>query len=151
MQNPAEHADRGGLAARTGHTDAEPGRVEELGEKPRPGGDGGTNTTRGLHVGDSLLNGGGRDQDLTRPGNATTILRMKQHAMRTQKVKSLGVTSLIKRAVGTFNPSTPGLDDQGERGHAATPDAAEKVISKVGHWRNLKGLLMRCNAGQAIG
>jgi hypothetical protein len=76
---------------------------------------------------------------------------MKQHAMRTQKIKSLGVASLVKRAIRTLNPSAPGLDDQGERGHAATTDAAEKVISKVRHWRNLEGLLMRCNAGQAIG
>src|ERR1700720_2116389 len=149
MQDPAEHADRGGLAARTGDTDAEPGRVEELGEKPRPGGDGRTDTTRGLHVGDSLLNSSRRDQDLTRPGNATAILRMKHHAMRAQKIKSFGIASLVKRPVGTLNPSAPGLDDQSERGHAATADAAKKVISKVRHWRNLEGLLMRCNAGHS--
>jgi hypothetical protein len=41
------------------------------------------------------------------------------------------------------------LDDQSERGHAATADAAKKVISKVRHWRNLEGLLMRCNAGHS--
>ena len=39
-------------------------RVEEFGEKPRAGGDGGTDTTRGLHVGDRLLDSGGGDQDL---------------------------------------------------------------------------------------
>jgi hypothetical protein len=38
------------------------------------------------------------------------------------------------------------LDDQGERGHAATADAAKKVISKLGHRRNLQLLPMRCNA-----
>jgi hypothetical protein len=39
------------------------------------------------------------------------------------------------------------LDDQSERGHAATADAAKKVISRLVHWRNLEGLLMRGNAG----
>jgi hypothetical protein len=75
---------------------------------------------------------------------------MEQHATCTQKIKSFGIAPLVKRPVRTLNPSAPGLDDQGERGHAATTDAAEKVISKVRHWRNLEGLLMRCNAGQAI-
>jgi hypothetical protein len=42
------------------------------------------------------------------------------------------------------------LDDQSERGHATTADAAKKVISKLGHWRNLEGLPMRCNAGWAL-
>jgi hypothetical protein len=43
------------------------------------------------------------------------------------------------------------LDDQSERGHATTADAAKKVISKLGHWPNLEGLPMGCNAGWAIG
>jgi hypothetical protein len=43
------------------------------------------------------------------------------------------------------------LDDQGERGHAATPDAAKKVIFKLGHRRNLQALPMRCNEGGALG
>jgi hypothetical protein len=45
----------------------------------------------------------------------------------------------------------PSLHDQSERRHATTADAAKKVISKRGHWRNLEGLLMRCNAGWALG
>ena len=127
------------------------GRVEEFGEKPRAGGDGGTNTTRGLHVGDRLLNSSRRDHDLTGPANATAILRMKQHATCTQKIKSFGIASLVERTVGTLNQSAPGLDDQSEWGHATTADAAKKVISMLGHWRNLEGLPMRCNAGWALG
>ena len=76
--------------------------------------------------------------------------------MCTQKIKSFGIASLVKRSVGTLNQSAPGLNDQSEWGHATTADAAEKVISKLGHWkfghwRNLEGLLMRCNAGWALG
>jgi hypothetical protein len=56
---------------------------------------------------------------------------MQQHAMRAQKIKSFAIAPLVKRAVRTLNQSAPGLDDQGERGHAATADAAKKVISKV--------------------
>ena len=113
--------------------------------------DGGTNTTRDLHVGDRLLHSGGRHHDLTGPRNATAILRMKQHATCTQKIKSLGIAPLVERSVRTLNQSTFGLDDQGERGHATTADAAKKVISKLGHWRNLEGLPMGCNAGWTIG
>ena len=122
--------------------------VEELGEKPRAGGDGGTDTTRGLHVGDRLLDSGGGDQDLTGPANAAAILRMKQHATRTQEIKSFGIAPLVERAVGTLDPSAPGLDDQGERGHAATADAAKKVISKLGHRRNLQALPMTVQRGR---
>jgi hypothetical protein len=76
---------------------------------------------------------------------------MEQHATCTQKIKSFGIASLVKRTVRTLNQSAPSLDDQSERGHATTADAAKKVISKLGHWRNLEGLLMRCNAGWALG
>jgi hypothetical protein len=76
---------------------------------------------------------------------------MKQHATCTQKIKSLGIAPLVERSVRTLNQSTFGLDDQGERGHATTADAAKKVISKLGHWRNLEGLPMGCNAGWTIG
>jgi hypothetical protein len=67
------------------------------------------------------------------------------------KIKSFGIAPLVERTVGTLNPSTPRLDDQSERGHATTANAAEKVISELGHWRNLEGLPMRCNAGCALG
>jgi hypothetical protein len=43
------------------------------------------------------------------------------------------------------------LDDQSERGHATTADAAKKVIFQLGHRRNLEGLPMRRNAGWALG
>src|SRR3954467_13612331 len=102
MQDPAEHADRGGLATGAGDTDAQAGRVEEFGEKPRAGGDGGANTTRSLHVGDRLLDSSRRDYDLTGPADATPILRMKPHATCTQKIKSFGIASLVKRTVGTL-------------------------------------------------
>ena len=130
MQNPPDHADRGGLTACTGDANAQGGTVEEVGEKPRASGDGGTNTMRCLHVGDRLLDGGGGDQDLLSSPDATAILRMKQHPACTQKIKFFGIAPLVKRSVRTFYPSAPGLDDQGERGHAATADAAKKVISK---------------------
>jgi hypothetical protein len=142
---------RGGLTTRAGDTDAQTSTVEQLGEKLRAGGDGGTNTTRSLDVGDRLLNSSGCDQDLTGPANATAILRMKQHPTCTQKVKSFGVAPLVKRAVRTLHPSAPGLDDQGEGGHATTADAAKKVISKSGRRRNLQALPMTCNLGGAIG
>jgi hypothetical protein len=104
-----------------------------------------------LHVGNRFLDSSGRDEDLIGPANAATILRMEQHATCTQKIKSFGVAALVKRTVGTLNQSAPGLDDQSERGHATTADAAEKVISKPGHWRNLEESLMRGNAGWALG
>src|SRR5215472_620248 len=137
VQDPAQHADRGGLAARAGDTDAEAGRVEEVGEEPRAGGDGGADTTRGLHVGDRLLDSGRHDQNLTGSAHATAILRMEQHAACTQKIESFGIASLVKRAVGALNPSSPRLNDQSERGHATAADAAKKIISESGHWRIL--------------
>jgi hypothetical protein len=76
---------------------------------------------------------------------------MEQHTMCTQKIKSFGIAPLIERPVRTLNPSTPGLDDQSERGHAATANAAEKVISELGHSRNLVRLPMRCNSSWALG
>src|SRR5262249_41460123 len=94
--------------------------------------------TRGLHVGDRLLNGGGGDQDLLGSPDAAAILRMKQHPASTQKIKSFGIAPLGKRPVGTLDSSTPGLDDQRERGQAATPAAAKKVIFQLGHRRNLR-------------
>ena len=74
MQNPPNHTDRGGLTARAGNTNAQTGVVKKLGEKPRAGDDGGTNTTCGLDVRDRLLDRSGGDQDLTGPANATAIL-----------------------------------------------------------------------------
>jgi hypothetical protein len=76
---------------------------------------------------------------------------MEQHTTCTQKIKSFGIAPLVERPVRTLNQSTHGLDDQSERGHATTADAAKKVISELGHWRNLEGLPMRCNAGWALG
>jgi len=61
MQNPADHADCGGLSARAGNTDAQGGAVKEFGEKPRPRGNDGADTARGLHVADRLLDSGGGD------------------------------------------------------------------------------------------
>jgi hypothetical protein len=151
MQNPADHADRGGLSACAGNTNAQGGSVKEFGEKPRAGGNYGANATCGLHVVDRLLDSGGGNKDLTGPANATAILRMKQHTTRTQKIKSFGIAPLVERAVRTLNPSTPGFDDQSEGGHATTADAAEKVISKLGHRRNLHALPMKCNEGEALG
>src|SRR5262249_8096628 len=150
VQNPAEHADRGGLTARAGDTDAQGGRVEEFGEKPRASGDGGTNTARGLHIGDRFLHSSGRHHDLTGPRNATAILGMKQHTACAQEIKSFRITPLVESPIRTLNQPTPGLDDQSERGHATTANATKKVISELGHWRNLEGLPMRCNAGWAL-
>ena len=126
MQNPPNHTDRGGLTARAGNTNAQTGVVKKLGEKPRAGDDGGTNTTCGLDVRDRLLDSSGGDQDLTGPANATAILRMKQNPASTQKIKSFDVAPLVKRAVRTLHMSAPGLDDQGERSHSTTADATKK-------------------------
>src|SRR3984893_4497011 len=133
VQNPAEHPDRGGLAARAGDADARAGGVEELGKKLRAGGDGGADMTRGLHIGDRLLNGSGRDQGLAGPGNAATILGMEQHAARTQKIKPFGMAPLWKRSAMTLTHPAPRQDNQIERVHAAAADAAKKVLSRRGH------------------
>ena len=144
MKNPPDHANRGGLAARSRDTDAQGGTVEELGEKMSAGDDGGPDTTRGLHVGDRLFDSSGGDQDLRGSPDAAAILRMQQHSTSTQKFKSYGISPLIKRPVGALDPPAPRLDNQGERGHAATADAAKKVI--LAHRRNLQLSSMRCNA-----
>ena len=150
MQNPPNHANRGGLAARACDTNTQSGIVEKLGKELSAGCDDGTDTTRGLHVGDRLLDSGGGNQDLTGPTNAAAILRMQQHATW-RKIKPFCIATLVKRAVRTLYPSTPGLDDQCKRGHTATADAAEKVISKLGHRRNLQALPMRYNSIGALG
>ena len=89
-------------------------------------------------------------KDLAGPADATAILRMQQHAPRAQKVESFGVASLVERAIRTLDPSAAGLDDQSERGHATTADAAKKVISWGEHRRNLQAPPMKCNAGGAM-
>ena len=71
--------------------------------------------------------------------------------MRAQIIKSFGIAPLVEGPVRTLNPSAAGLDDQSKRGHATTANAAKKVIFQLGHWRNLEGLPMRCNAGWALG
>ena len=124
--------------------------VEESGEKLCPCHDGGADATRGLHVRDRLLDCGGGHQDLTVAANSAAILRMEQHATRTQEIKSFAVASLVERAVRTLDTSAPRLDDQCERSHAATADAAEKVISMLGHRRNLQALRMRDNSIGAL-
>jgi hypothetical protein len=53
--------------------------------------------------------------------------------MRTQKIESFSIASLVKSTVGTLDHSAPGLDDQRKRRHAATADPAKKVI--VNHCR----------------
>src|SRR5215813_4411907 len=83
MQNPPDHADSGGLTARTGDTNSQGCTVKELGKKPRASSDGDTNTARGLHVRDRLLNSGGGHQDLLGSSNTTAVLRMKQQPTRT--------------------------------------------------------------------
>jgi hypothetical protein len=77
---------------------------------------------------------------------------MQKHAVRTQKIESLGVATLVMCSVRTLNQSTPGFDEQCERSHSTTPHAAKKVISElVGHWQNLEGLPMMCNVGWTPG
>ena len=112
--------------------------------------DSGTDTARGLHVGDRLLHSSGRHQDLTGPCNAAAILGMQEHAACTQEIESPAIAPLVKRPVGAFNQPTCGLNDESERSHATTADAAKKVIFSLGHWRNLEGLPLRCNAGWAF-
>src|SRR6266481_2770907 len=63
------------------------------------------------------------------------------------KRSARSLARLVERAVRTLDPIAPGLNDQSEGGHATTADAAKKVISKPGHWRNLQALSVKCNAG----
>jgi hypothetical protein len=62
---------------------------------------------------------------------------MEQYATRAQEIKSFAVASLVERAVGALDMAASRLDDQCEGSHAATADATEKVISSLGHQRNL--------------
>src|SRR5262249_20862828 len=151
VQNPSEHADRGGLAARAGNSDAQSGRVEEFSEKFRAGGNSGTNAAGGLYIRDRFLHGSGCQQDLPAPHAATAVLRMEQPTTCAQKIKSFGIAPMVKRPVKPLNQPPPRLDDQSKRGHATTADAAKKVVSESRHWRNLEGLPMGCNAGWALG
>src|SRR5262249_11727607 len=98
-------------------------------KKPRSCGDGSADAPRSLHIGDGFLDSRRCDQRLARPAHAAAVLWMKRDAMRTQKIKSFGIASLVESAVGTFDPTASGLDDQGERRHAAPTDAAEKIIA----------------------
>jgi hypothetical protein len=58
---------------------------------------------------------------------------MKQHTACAQEIKPFQIAPLIERSVGTLDPSAGRLDEQGERGHATTADAAKKIVSKQGH------------------
>src|SRR6266446_981306 len=68
---------------------------------------------------------------------------MKQHAASTQEIKSFSVAPLVKSTVRTLHVSAPGLNNQGERSHSTTADAAKKVISRLGHRRSLPLLSMK--------
>ena len=138
VEDPAEHTDGRGLPARAGNPNGETRRVEEVGEKPRPGSDRGADAARGLHVGNRLLNRSRCHQDLVGALHAAAILRMQQHAMGAQKIKSFAVATLVERAVGALDPVAPAFHDQSERGHSAPADAAKKVLSRLGHRQNVK-------------
>src|SRR5262245_52875373 len=99
VQNPDEHADLRGFAARTVDTHSQGGEVKELANHPRARNDGSTNTARGLHVGYRVLYSGGRHQDLTGPRNAAAILGMKKNTTCTQKIESFGISPLVERPV----------------------------------------------------
>jgi hypothetical protein len=58
---------------------------------------------------------------------------MEQHTAGTQKIKSFAIARLVERPIRTLYPSAPSLDDQSQRGHATTADAAKKVIFQLGH------------------
>src|ERR1044072_4500850 len=137
MQNPTDHAHRGRLAARTRDPNAGRGSVEEFSEKLCSRCDDGTDTTGGLHVRDCLLDSGGSDQYLIRTSHAAAILRIKRHASCAQKIKFFSIAPLIERAVGPLHASSPSLDNQRKWSHAATADAAEKVISRLRHRQKL--------------
>jgi hypothetical protein len=82
--------------------------------------------------------------------NTAAVLRMKQYTLRAEKIKSFDVSSLIKGAIRTLDPYAPRLDDQCEGRHAATANAAEKVISKLVHWQNLQASPMWDNSIEAL-
>jgi hypothetical protein len=75
---------------------------------------------------------------------------MEWYATRAQEIKSFAVASLVERAIRTLDTSAPRLDYQCEGSHAATADAAEKVISMFAHRRNLQVLPMRDNSIGAL-
>jgi hypothetical protein len=71
---------------------------------------------------------------------------MKRDAVRAQKIESFGIASLVEGTIGTLHATASGLDDQRERGHATAADAAEKIISSLGHRSNLQALPIKRNA-----
>src|ERR1700687_3198600 len=99
VKNPSNHAHSGGFAARASDADAQSSAVEELSKKFCACGDNGTDTTRGLQVGNRLLDGCGGDQDLAVAANTAAVLRMKQYTARAEKIKSFGVSSLLEGAI----------------------------------------------------
>ena len=101
-------------------------------------------TARGLDVGDGVLDRGGGDQDLIGPSQAAAVLRMEPHPARPEEVELFGIAPLIERAIRTLDPTASCLDDQCERGHAATAYAAEEVVSPPIHSRNLRALPTGC-------
>jgi hypothetical protein len=75
---------------------------------------------------------------------------MKQYAARAKEIESFSVSSLIEGTVGTLDPSAPRLDDQREGRHAATANAAEKVVSRLLHRQNLQASPMGDNLIEAL-
>ena len=55
-----------------------------------------------------------------------------------QEIEFGAVAALVERAVGAFDPAAARLDDQGQRRHAATADAAEEVIAILHHGRGVQ-------------
>ena len=83
--------------------------------------------------------------------DAAAVLRVQHDPAAAQEIESFGVASLVERAVGAFHPSAARLDDQGERSHAATADAAEKVVFGLGHRRYLQALPRRTTGSGLVG
>src|ERR1700688_579670 len=73
VQNPSNHAHSGGFTARASDADAQNSAVKVLSKKYCAGGDNGADTTRGLHVGNRLLDGCGGDQDLAVAANTAPV------------------------------------------------------------------------------
>jgi hypothetical protein len=126
VQDPADHAGGGRLAAGAGDTDGLRRAVEQVGQqlgarqhrRPHPPG--------GDYVRHRVLDGGRGDDDLFSARDAAAVLRKQPDPPGAKELELGRRAALVEGAIGAFDGRAGRLDDQGQGQHAAAANPQKK-------------------------
>ena len=133
VEDPADHAGDGRLAAGAADSDAALRRVQQLGEELRTGEVGEAKLTGADDVGNCLLDRGRGDESHS-VLKAGAVLREELDPERAKIVELVRGAAGVERAVGARDLAARSADDGGEGEHAAAANAAEEN-RRINHGR----------------